>query len=147
MFKLIGHAGGQTEVSAVDMYGSGVIGIGDVVAKKSGLGVIRANDALNSIEIGNIIGVAASSINNVGTTSIKVVPIVAGQIWEADCTSNSDENQILCRNSLTTAGILANSSTDSKATSGVFLVYKPLGSASSKKVIGEFVRVTNEFGI
>lgn len=142
-FKLIRQVGGQTEASAYEMLGSGEILTGDVVQVLSTqAAVIRANSKEASVTVSTIFAVAASSTaaGASGTTMIKVIPIVSGQLWEADCASNTATNQIMCRNLISSASVVTNSSTNTTTALGVFLVYNYIGAVSDKKVIGEFIR-------
>lgn len=70
-------------------------------------------------------------------------PIVSGpsQLWIADATNNTADNQLNKAHLLTSALAVANTSTTDATTGGVFVALKSQGAASDKKLIGYFVKV------
>lgn len=87
-------------------------------------------------------------IDETGTTEatypyLKCIPIISGpgQLWEADCTSNTATNQLNKVHILTNAYTVANTSTTNATTAGIFVALKIIGAASDKKLLGYFIKI------
>ena len=137
-FRLVGAAGNVVEPAAVEVLGSAIISVGDIVqfdrfAESNGL-VKRAVSTGGPILL---FGIAASALAS-ATGVVKVIPIVPGQIWEASCTNEPRAEQVLMRHVLTDHKTIANTAIDQSTSLGVFLMFAlSRGSAC----IGEFIRV------
>mgnify|MGYP001594989667 CR=1 FL=1 len=137
-FKLIGCAGGLTEVAMLEVLGSGRVQIGDLVERGAGIATKATTGSTTTI----LLGVAASAVGATVNGYFKVIPIMPGQLWEVDCTSTTTTAQLQLVHKLTDQATIANDTTE-YATSllGVFLAHY-IGGGSTTKLIGEFVRVT-----
>lgn len=80
--------------------------------------------------------VAAESATTAATT-LKVVPVLPGMRWIADCTNTSVAADIYDRNILTDQATVNNTSTDSGDSSAIFTQIAVVGALSDKKLLGK----------
>ena len=75
--------------------------------------------------------------------TIRAIPIIGNpsQLWVADCTNETADNQLNIAHALTSALAVANTSTASASTAGVFMALKVVGAASDKKLLGYFLKI------
>ncbi len=145
-FTLIRNAGGVTDPCAVELIGSGAIAVGDILWRQlvgnSTQGyLISAADAWGTPGFSKVFGVAASTLAS-GTGVVKVVPVISGQLWEADCASSTYLTHTLIVHEIMNATTIRNTTTNVNNTGGVFLAYSMKGARDDKKLVGEFIRVS-----
>jgi hypothetical protein len=80
------------------------------------------------------IGVAAETIASTAT-DIDVILLSDNQVWEIDCTSNTASNQVLNRHGMTDSVTVANTSSDTATTLGVWLMLAQVGAAADNKAL------------
>lgn len=122
---------------------NGVVTAGTAITKGKLL-VVNGNvlaEADANATIHTIWGVADETIGT-SAASIKYIPIIAGQTWEADTTNNSAttqryENCIIGAN----GGLVNNTDTTVTGPTGVFTIKEVRGAAADKKVLGQFNRL------
>ena len=141
-FTLVSSAGNVVEPSSFEVLGSANISVGDIVqldfnAESNAL-VRRPASTVGPV---SLFGVAASGITS-GTGLLKVVPIVAGQLWKASCTNQVVDGHVLKRHKLTDHDTIANTITDDSTSLGIFLMYAKIDGSTA---IGEFVRIPQHF--
>ena len=86
----------------------------------------------------NVAGVA---VNTPATADVvvNVIPIVPGQMWEYDCTSNTEAAQLGKLNDLTNSSTVANSTTISTAATAFVRNVQLVGATTDKKMRGWIV--------
>ena len=141
-FTLRRGAGNVTEPVVVELYASGTVRPGMVVefSRTGGAGV---GPASSSTTITNIFGVCQDYAQGASDVKVRVIPILPGQIWEADTVNAVNTNQIGLRQRLygSNSVLLANDSYNSSGATGVFFIWDISSATSgSGKVLGEFVR-------
>lgn len=107
----------------------------DVSAGAAVFKVIKATSALLGC---NVAGVAVNTPAS-GDTTVNIIPIVTGQLWEYDCTSNTATTQLGKLNDLTDGLTVANSTTNSTAATAFVRNIEFVGAASDKKMRGYIV--------
>ena len=139
-FKLVSCGGGVVEPTVVEVDGSAIINIGDAVdmALDGSAGSAPVRRATSSSTTKTLFGVAVSSISSNG--KVKVIPITEEQLWEADCTNNTDDYHLLKRHALTDHDTVNNTHYEDSASTGVFLAIYRKGASTDKKLIGKFIK-------
>lgn len=127
------------EVPAVEMYcGTSSSLVKDDLAcfdVSTGAAVSPVIPATSSLLSVNVAGVVQNTPATADTTCM-VMPIVPGQIWEYDCTSNCSTAMLGKKNDLTNASTVANSTTISTAATAFVLNLKYVGATTDKKMQG-----------
>jgi len=118
------------------------LGLGAVVFSEVNLGnnkLVSKNgdDNLNSYTLE---GVSQTLISTAGTSIATYTPIVTGQLWIADCTSDTNENQLQKNHQLTNAATLANTSTSVNTSLGIFHAIHLVGATTDRKLAGYFIK-------
>ena len=96
--------------------------------------------ATSSSTIHSIFGVAAETISTTAT-KIKVIPVMYGQIWEAETANNTDGTELYEGMALTDHDTVNNSDTTVTGATGVFRCLGFVGATGNKKIIGELTRL------
>lgn len=119
---------------------SSTIVAGDVVVfdVSTGAGVSKVIPATASLLGCNVAGVAVNTPATADTV-VNVIPIVPGQVWEYDCTSNTATAQLGKLNDLTNASTVANSTTISTAATAFVRNIEYVGAVADKKMRGYIV--------
>lgn len=131
-FKLV--SGFPESYSVEATVAAGVaIAEGDVLAF-NGNELVRAT-ATSTIH--SIFGVAAETISTTATT-IKVIPFVDGQIWQADMKNNTAADQLYEGMILEDHDSIDNTGTTVTGPTAVFTPIAIVGAASDKKMLGFF---------
>jgi hypothetical protein len=104
----------------------------DVSAGAAVFKVIKATASLLGC---NVAGVAVNTPAS-GDTVVNIIPIVPGQVWEYDCTSNSLSTMLGKLNDLTDGLTVANSATNSTAATAFVRNLEAVGAAADKKMRG-----------
>ena len=130
----------------VNVYGSGTIYPGSVVEFHRVSNNNRVEPASNSTTFTNIFGISLDYKQGASDSLVRVIPVVGGQLWEADCANTIATNQLFIRHALSSNLLLNNSTTNVNAATGVFVayavsktIYASLSSATMR-IIGEFIR-------
>lgn len=71
-----------------------------------------------------------------GTAYIKAIPVTSGLFVIADCTNNTDYNQLNIAHAFTDSKTVNNTSTHSTAKTSVFIALRIVGALSDKKLYG-----------
>jgi len=142
-FRLVRGVGINVEPTVVSVYASGCIWPGSVVDNPCFM--VTANggyvQAAASTSTGtSIFGVSLDYCQGRSDTMIKVIPIVPGQLWEADCTNNTNTAHILSRHRLTNSLTLANTGVDYSSVTGIFMAYNVTGATGDNKILGTFLK-------
>lgn len=123
---------------AVRMYASGTIQRGSVVefdrVNK------RCAPATSSTTVTSILGIALDYVEGASDTRTRVVPLMSGQLWEADCTNTVSTAHLMIRHALTNNVTLANTAVDQTAFTGIFVAYA-INTIIANTLVGEFIRV------
>lgn len=85
--------------------------------------------------------IAETATSAASSPLINATPIVDGQLWVADCTNNTAENQLNKAHLLTDGGTVNNTSTHSTDVNAVFIALRIIGAASDKKLLGRFAKL------
>ena len=88
----------------------------------------------------NIEGVATKSVVSGGTT-VNYLIVDSVTFCVCDCTSNTAANQLYKNQAMTDGATIANSSSTTASTSGIFVPLAIVGAAADKKLYGYFVKV------
>ena len=134
-FRLVGGAIQNYTVEATVTSGTAVAA-GDALAINGNV----LERATSSSNIHTLVGVAAETISTTATL-IKVIPIVQGQLWEADVVDNTATTQRYESMVFTDHDTVNNTDTDVTGPTGVFFCLAPIGAAADKKLLGEFTRL------
>ncbi len=121
--------------------GSTAIAINSLVFRDTTNGVVKSATAALGTTL-NLVGIAAKPEVS-GALMADIIPLVSNpsQLWEVDCTNNTAANQLLKAQAMTNATTVANTSTHTATTLGVFIPVALSGAATDKKLIGYFVTV------
>lgn len=145
-FRFVKSAGSVHEPAVLEMFASGVVRPG--MAVELTRGSVTAHGfvapASSSTTITTLFGVCLDYAQGASDIQVRVVPILAGQIWEADCVGAAATLQIGKRQQLygSNSVLINNNAYDQTGATGVFIVLNITGSTSgSGKVLGEFLRV------
>jgi hypothetical protein len=139
-FNFVRGAGDSLESpAALLMYASGIVRAGGVVefSKTGGVGVTPSSASSTTT---TVFGICLDYAQGASDTQVRVVPIVAGQLWQADCTDVALTAQIGLRHILNADQVtVRNTSTDVTGATGVFRAVAMTGlSTGSGKLIGYF---------
>ena len=107
----------------------------DVSAGAAVFKVIKATSALLGCDVA---GVAVNTPAAADTT-VNIIPIVTGQLWEYDCTSDTATTQLGKLNDLTDSATVANSTTNSTAATAFVRNVAFVGTAANRKMQGYIV--------
>lgn len=144
-FRFVRSAGSIHEPAVLDMPASGVVRPGMAVEFTRGSVTTQGfvSPASSSSTTTNIFGVCLDYAQGASDVSVRVIPFVPGQVWEADTVnavstlSIGKKQQLYGSNSV----LINNTAYDSTNTAGVFLVLGITGSTTgSGKLLGEFLR-------
>ena len=145
-FRLVGGSGIDVNAVTVSMYASGVVRPGMVVELETPV----SNDSatLSRIAPGgagtrttSIFGVCQDYAQGASDTQVRVIAIVPGRLWEADCVNVWTTIQAGKYFQLYAEGsLLNNTSYNHTGGAGVFLVYNVTDTTGSIKVNGTFVK-------
>lgn len=144
-FRFVRSAGSVHEPAVVDMAASGTVRPGMAVEFTRGSVTTQGfvGPASSSSTTTNIFGVCLDYAQGASDVSVRVIPFVPGQIWEADAvgvitTLNiGKKQQLYGSNSV----LINNNAYDQTATTGVFLCLAVTGlTTGSGKLLGEFLR-------
>ena len=104
----------------------------------------RVEPASASTTYTNIFGIALDYVEGASNTKTRVIPIVPGQLWEADCANAPTTAQIFIKHGLQDAVTLRNTSYDRTVATGIFIAYlintAVVTGANASAIIGEFIR-------
>lgn len=148
-FRFVRSAGSVLDPAVVEMYASGVVHPGGVVEfTRPGTNPVGSQGYVAPAGSGTtattLFGVCLDYAQGNSDTLVKVIPVVPGQMWEADCVSAISTAQIGKKQQLYSDTLLNNTLYDQSPFTGLFLVWQVAGSTSgSGKVLGEFIRVTS----
>ena len=133
-FKLIGGTAEPFTIEATVTAGT-AIAEGDLLDINGNV----LQRATSSSTIHTIVGVAAETIST-ADTKIKVIPVMHGQLWQADTANNTDATELYESMALTDHDTVSNSDSDVTGDTGVFLCLGLVGATGDKKIVGEFTR-------
>lgn len=144
-FRFIKSAGSLHEPVVVDLFASGTVRPGMVVEFTRGSVTAQGfvAPASSSTTVTTIFGVCLDYAQGASDVQVRVIPIVPGQVWEADCVNAASTLSIGKKQMLygSNSVLLNNNAYDQTAAVGVFLVWNITGpTTGSGKVIGEFLR-------
>lgn len=132
-------AGSVHEPAVVNMLASGIVRAGGVVefSRTGGVGVIPSSA---STSFTGIFGISLDYAQGASDTFVRVLPIVQGQLWVADCTDIATTAQIGLRHALNASQTeVRNTATDVLTAAGVFRAVAMTGlTTGSGKLIGYF---------
>ncbi len=138
-FTFSRSAGSVHEPATVNMYASGVVRVGGVVefSRTGGAGVIPAGASTTSTAV---FGVCQDYAQGASDTFVRVIPIVPGQLWLADCTDIATTAQIGLHHVLNASMTeVRNTATDVSGATGVFRAVAMVGlTTGSGKLLGYF---------
>lgn len=139
-FTFVRGAGDSMESpAALLMYASGIVRAGGVVefSRTGGVGVVPSSASTSTTAV---FGISLDYAQGASDTQVRVVPIVAGQLWQADCTDIATTAQIGLRHILNADQVtVRNTASDVTATTGVFRAVAMTGlSTGSGKLLGYF---------
>lgn len=148
-FRFVRGAGNVYEPAVVDMYASGVVRPGmAVLLSRGGNGLVSV--AGSAARTTSMFGVCLDYAEGASDKMVRTIPIVPGQIWEADCINAAATIQVGLKHALSGvagAGVASigmsvnNTSYDETGTNGVFLALAVTGATTgSGKLLGEFIR-------
>lgn len=104
----------------------------------AGAAVFKVIQATASLLGCNVAGVAMNTPAS-GDTTVNILPITTGQLWEYDCTDNSLTTMLGKLNDLTDAATVANSATNSTAATAFVRNIEFVGAAADKKMRGYII--------
>lgn len=139
--RLVKSGGSVVDAAVIDMHASGTIWPGSLVdfSRTGGTGV---TPGLSTSTSTTIFGVCLDYVEGASDTSVKVIPIVPGQLWEVDCVAAALTAQVGLRHVMNDERLVRNTSTDlgaGNAATAVFRAVAMTGSTSgSGKLIGYF---------
>lgn len=111
--------------------------IGDAVMLDRTSDAVDVVPATSSTTTANIYGVAMETVTS-SATEVLITLIERGQVWESDATNTSSTNHNYQRMVLgANAHTVNNTGTDNAG--GIFLQTGYTGTASAKKILGEFI--------
>jgi len=140
-FRLVQSGGAVTDPAVVNLYASGTIWNGCVVSMAMGAaGIPGYVYAAATITPTAIFGIAQGYVEGASDTMVKVIPFTQGQVWEADCTSNTTTAHVQKRHALTDSLTVANTGYDLTSLTGIFLAYNLTGATGDKKILGTFLK-------
>lgn len=123
---------------ALRMYASGTIQRGSVVEFS------RINKtcapAGSGTTITSLLGIALDYVQGASDTQTRVIPVMPGQLWEADCTNTVNTAHLMIRHALTNNATLANTAVDQSIFTGIFMAYA-INTIIANTLIGEFIRL------
>lgn len=138
-FTFVRGAGSTHEPATVNIRASGVVRPGMVVefSRTAGQGVFPAGA---STTFTGVFGICLDYAQGASDVEVRVLPIVQGQLYQADCTDAALTAQIGLRHALNADGVtVRNSSTDLLTAAGVFRPVAMTGlTTGSGKLIGYF---------
>lgn len=146
-FRFVRSAGSVHEPAVTEMYASGVVHTGGVVeftrpTTPTTQGFVAPGGSGTTAT--TVFGVCLDYAQGASDTLVRVIPIVPGQIWEADCVTAISTATIGKKQQLYSDVLLNNTLYDQSSFTGLFLIWQVTGSTSgSGKVLGEFIRVTS----
>ena len=143
-FKLVSSGGNVVDPTVINVYASGVVHVGGVVELSPGAAAGAMGyvfPASSSATQTSIFGIAQDYAQGASDTMVRVIPIQADQLWEADCTTNTSTIFVFKRHALTNDLTLANTDYDQSGQVGVFLAVNIRGAAADKKIIGQFMKM------
>ena len=123
---------------ALRMYASGTIKPGSVV-EFNRISKVCA-PASSGTTVTNILGIALDYAQGASDTQVRVVPIMPGQLWEADCSNTVNTAHLMIRHALTSNVSLANTAVDQSAFTGIFVAYA-INTIIANTLVGEFIRL------
>ena len=144
-FRFVRSAGSVHEPAVIDMAASGTVRPGMAVEFTRGSVTTQGfvGPASSSSTTTNIFGVCLDYAQGASDVSVRVIPFVPGQIWEADTVgaastlSVGKKHQLYGSNSV----LINNNAYDTTGATGVFLVLAVTGATTgSGKLLGEFLR-------
>lgn len=145
-FRFVRSAGSIHEPATVEMYASGVVRPGMVVEflPTAGQGVSPGSASTTYTAV---FGVCLDYAQGASDVRVRVIPIVPGQIWEADTVNAISTAQIGLRQKLYAGAVLLNNNSyDETGATGIFHIWEVTGSTSgSGKVLGSFVSFNKAF--
>lgn len=149
-FRFVRSAGSVHEPAVLNLPASGVIHKDGVVVWDSANNVVSANLAGTGTSITNIVGVSLDGVQGASDTYVRVIPIVPGQLWEADCVNVAATTNLLFRHQLGSDLLVRNitgASSSETFHTGVFFAYAMTGSTTgSGKLIGTFLQRVGVLG-
>lgn len=132
-------AGSINEPATVLMYASGVVRNGGVVefSRTGGVGVVPSGASSTST---TIFGVSLDYAQGASDIQVRVLPIVQGSLWIADCTDIATTAQIGLRHILNASQTeVRNTASDVLGSTGVFRAVAMVGATTgSGKLLGYF---------
>lgn len=132
-------AGATHEPAAILMAASGIVRAGGVVefSRTGGAGVIPSSA---STSFTGVFGVSLDYAQGASDTFVRVVPIVQGQLWIADCTDIATTAQIGIRHVLNADQVtVRNTGSDVLTAAGIFRAVAMVGATTgSGKLLGYF---------
>jgi hypothetical protein len=140
-FRLVSSGGATVDPAVVNMYASGVVRPGMVVAFSltGGAGVYPvAATATQSL----VFGVCLDYAQGASDVQVKVIPFNPSQIWEADCTDAAITAQIGLLHKVNTTGTeVRNTSTSGTGIESYFRAIAMVGATTgSGKLLGQIMR-------
>ena len=116
---------------------------GDLIARDTSGGFATAAiaTAANATIIEGIFDGATGTTASSGTVFIRVSPLITGQFFVADCTSNTSDAQLNKAHLLTDARTVNNTTTHSTDVDAVFIALKVVGAYSDKKLFGYIAKL------
>lgn len=142
-FTFSRSAGSVHEPATINMFASGIVRAGGVVelSRVGGVGVVPSGA---STSFTAIFGVSLDYAQGGSDTLVRVVPIVQGQLWLADCTDAATTAQIGLRHVLNASQTeVRNTATDTLTAAGVFRAVAMVGATTgSGKLLGYFETAT-----
>ena len=145
-FRLVSSGGAVKDAAFVNVFASGTVRPGMAVEFTRGSVTTQGfvGPASSSTTITNIFGVCLDYAQGTSDVEVKVIPILAGQVWEADCVQAAATLQIGKRQQLygSNSVLINNNAYDQTGATGVFVIWNITGATTgSGKVLGEFLRV------
>lgn len=138
-FTFVRSGGDITEPAAVLMFASGIVRAGGVVefSRTGGVGVIPSSA---STSFTGVFGISLDYAQGGSDTMVRVLPIVSGALYQADCTDAATTAQIGLRHVLNASQTeVRNTATDTLTAAGVFRAVAMVGpTTGSGKLIGYF---------
>lgn len=89
----------------------------------------------------NLAGISTQAVTTTGgtTATVKYMPVDRATRVVVDCTNNTAANQLYKQQGMTNASTVANSSTATTTTLGVFLPLAIVGAATAKQLYGIYL--------
>ena len=112
-------------------------------------GTLVAHDVSNGVLVAvtssigttlTLAGVLTKAVTSSDTTA-EYVPLDRNVYVIADCTNNTAANQLHKRQPMTNSTAIANTSSDTATTLGIFMALHTVGAASDKKLYGYFINI------